>query len=230
MDMKKSRRLFNVVGLLVICGFVQTAAGQCPKIEISGNYSIMDGDVTSFSVSINGGDLRFTPKFDWVISAGKLKSGQGTSVIKVDTAGKGGQAITATVEIGGLPALCPRTSSISADVDKKPEATKIDEFGSVNEEDEMARLDNFALQLMNSPNDQGWVVVYAGESGKQAAAKAVIARIRTYLVKTRGVDASRIMTLEGMKKDNPSRELWLVPPGAAPPGQAPDKKKPVGKQ
>ena len=228
--MTKVSTLFHAVALTTLCGMLQTAAGQCPKIEISGNYSIMDGDVTSFSVSIDGGDVRFTPKFDWVVSAGKLKSGQGTSVIKIETTGTGGQTITATVEVGGLPEPCPKTSSISADVDKKPEATKVDEFESVNEEEEMARLDNFALRLMNSPIDQGFVVVYSSKSGKQSESKAVIERFRTYLVKTRGVDSSRVTTLDGGKKEKPGRELWLVPPGATPPGQGPEKKKPGEKQ
>ncbi len=228
--MKRALTLFYVATLFTLCGIGQTAAGQCPKIEISGNYSIMDGDVTSFSVSINGGDVRFSPKFDWTISDGKLKAGQGTSVIRVDTAGTGGQTITATVEVGGLPASCSRTSSISADIDRKPEATKVDEYGNVNDEDEMARLDNFALQLASNPNDQACVVVYAGKYGKSGDSKVAIGRIRSYLVKTRGVDSSRIVTMDGGKKENPTRELWLVPSGATPPGQVPDKKKAVEKE
>lgn len=221
--------LFYAAALFTLCGIGQTASAQCPKIEISGNYSIMDGDVTAFSVSINGGDVRFSPKFDWTVSAGKLKSGQGTSVVKIDTAGTGGKTITATVEVGGLPASCERTSSISADIDKKPEATKIDEYGTANEEEEMARLDSFALQLANDPTAQGWVIVYAGKSGKSGESKTAIERIRTYLVKIRGVDSSRIITMDSGKKENLSRELWLVPQGATAPGQISDKKKPAEK-
>ena len=229
--MRKPVASFYVVALITLCGLGQWASAQCPKIETSGTYTVMDGDVVTFSVSINSGDLRFSPKYDWTVSAGKLKSGQGTSVIKVDTTGTGGQTVTATVEIGGMPASCTNAASVSSDVDEKPRAKKIDEYGDVNEEDEMARLDNFAIQLMSSPGEQGYVIVYTGKTGKTGESKTAVERARTYLVKTRGLDSSRIVTVDGGKKDKPTRELWIVPAGAAPPGlSAPDKKKPSEKQ
>ena len=125
---------FYVVALVALCGHGQLASAQCPKIETSGTYTVMDGDVITFSVSVNAGDLRFSPKYDWTVSAGKLKSGQSTSVIKVDTTGTGGQTVTATVEIGGMPASCVKTASVSSDVDEKPKAKKIEEYGDINEE------------------------------------------------------------------------------------------------
>ena len=228
--MPKTTASFWVIALVVFCGLGQLASAQCPKIETSGTYTVMDGDLVTFSVSVNAGDLRFSPKYDWTVSAGKLKSGQGTSVIKVDTTGTGGQTVTATIEIGGMPASCTNTASVSSDVDEKPKAKKFDEYGDVNEEDEMARLDNFAIQLMNSPGEQGYVIAYAAKTGKTGESKTAVERARTYLVKTRGLDSSRIVTVDGGKKEKSTRELWIVPAGAAPPGLlATDKKKPAEK-
>ena len=221
---------FYVVALIALCVLGQLASAQCPKMETSGTYTVMDGDVITFSVSVNAGDLRFSPKYDWTVSAGKLKSGQGTSVIKVDTTGSGGQTVTATVEIGGMPASCGNTASVSSDVDEKPKAKKIEEYGDINEEMEMVLFDGFALHLANSPGDQGYVIAYAGKSGKAGESRAAVERARTYLVKNRGVDSSRITTVDGGKREKATRELWIVPAGATPPGQtAPDKKKPAEK-
>ncbi len=225
-NMKKTIASFYVIAILALCGLNQTAWGQCPKIETSGTYTVMDGDLIAFSVSLSGGDRNVSPKYNWIVSTGKLASGQGTSVIKVDTAGTGGQTVTASVEISGLVASCQRTASVSSDVDEKPKAVKVDEYGEVNEEDEMARLDNFAVQLMNRPGEQGYVIASAGKKSKNGETKTVIDRTRNYLVKMRGLDASRLVTVDGGKTENPIRQLWIVPAGAAPPVLlAADKKK-----
>ena len=205
-----------VAAIVAFCGLAQAASAQCPRIETSGNYTVMEGEMTTFSVSLNGGS-QVAPKFNWVVSAGKITSGQGTSVIKVDTTGTGGQMITATVEVTGLSASCTRTASVSSDIDARPQAKKVDEYGSINEEDEMARLDRFAIELQMEPLAQVYIVVYGSKKSKPAETKAAIERTRTYLVKTRGVESSRIVTASGGNRENPTYQLWLVPPGATPP-------------
>ena len=42
-------------------------------------------------------------------------------------------------------------------------------------------------------------------------------RVIEYLVNSRGIDKSRIRTIEGPKKDQLSKALWITPQGAAPP-------------
>ncbi len=224
--MKKTLASFYVIAIVAFCGLSQTILAQCPRIETSGTYTVVEGDLIAFSVSLNGGDRNVSPKYNWTVSAGKIKSGRSSSVIKVDTTGTGGQTITATVEILGLARSCPSTSSISSDVDARPKATKVDEYGDGNEEGEMARLDNFVIQLMNSPGEQGYVIVTAGKKSKTGETRAAIERTRTYLVKMRGIDPSRIVGVDGGKTENPMRQLWIVPAGAAPPElSAADRKK-----
>jgi hypothetical protein len=224
--MKKFAGSFYAIAIVGLFGLNQMASGQCPRIETSGTYTVVEGDLITFTASLNGGDRSGLSKYNWSVSAGKLASGQGTSVIKVDTTGTGGQTVTATVEIGGLAPACQHTASVSSDVDAKPKAVKVDEYGEVNEETEMLRLDGFAVQLQNSPGEQGYIIVSAGKKGKNGEARAVIERTRNYLVKMRGVEASRLVTMDGGKTDNPLRQLWIVPVGAAPPEfSAADKKK-----
>ena len=43
-----------------------------------------------------------------------------------------------------------------------------DDFGDIKCEDEMARLDNFAIQLQNDPQSKGAIMVF---TGKMAGAK-----------------------------------------------------------
>ena len=49
---------------------------------------------------------------------------------------------------------------------------KFDEFGDLNCEDEMARLDNFAIQLQNSSSDTGYIIFYGGRRFRGRSAEA----------------------------------------------------------
>src|SRR5438067_1597926 len=88
---------------------------------------------------------------------------------------------------------------------------KFDEFGNLNCEDEMARLDNFAVQLQNSPSMVGYVVAYGGRYGRRGEAWARASRIKSYLVKSRGLDAGRIAKINGGYMKSLTIDLWILP-------------------
>jgi hypothetical protein len=90
---------------------------------------------------------------------------------------------------------------------------KFDEFGDVTCEDELARLDNFTITVLNNPDSKAYVIVYGGRRGRRNEAKARAARMKFYLVKMRGMDAKRIVTLDGGFREELSTEFWLVRPG-----------------
>jgi hypothetical protein len=70
--------------------------------------------------------------FNWTVSAGKITNGQGTTLITVDITGAGGQSITATVEVGGIPDGCGNKASCSIIVCRGlPVARKFDEYGDL---------------------------------------------------------------------------------------------------
>jgi hypothetical protein len=64
-----------------------------------------------FQADVLGGDPTVQVTYTWSVNAGKISSGQGTSVITVDGSGVSGGSITATVSIGGHHPNCPNTAS-----------------------------------------------------------------------------------------------------------------------
>ena len=189
----------------------------CPTVSVSCPSEVDQGSAITFSSSLSG---NANVTYNWSVSAGTITSGQGTSSITVDTAGLAGQTVTATVELGGLDPVCSRTASCSTSV--KPLAavpTKFDEYGNIRFNDEKARLDNYAIQLQNQPGAQGYIIAYGTCAGE---AQARADRAKNYLVNTRGIDAGRIVTIDGGCRADLTVELWVVPTGATPPAASTD--------
>lgn len=97
------------------------------------------------------------------------------------------------------------------------QARKLDEFGNVTCEDELARLDNFTNELLSDVNAQGHLIVYGGRRGRRNEAKARAARMKFYLVRNRGLDAKRITTLDGGYREELTTELWVMRRGETAP-------------
>ena len=187
----------------------------CPNVSIYCPDVVQLGAPITFTASVSGGTPGVTPVYNWKISAGTILSGQGTPTITVDTAGLGGQPISATVEVAGYNLDC--RASCQAVVPAPPNPTKVDEFGEIARDDEKARLDAFAIELQNSPGAQGYIIAYGGRRSKYGDGRKRADRAKEYLVRTRGLDASRIVTVDGGTREMASTELWIVPSGAAPP-------------
>lgn len=100
--------------------------------------------------------------------------------------------------------------------------SKFDEFGDSNCEDEMARLDNFAVQLQNEPSARGVIIFYGGRRfrgrlPKRGEAAARAARIKPYLVQRRGIPTDQVIVIDGGFREKWHVELWVVPPSATMP-------------
>jgi len=205
------------------CPIATPTVAPCPTVTVSCPTELTAvGTPITFTANVSGGDSSVTPTYNWTVSAGTISGGQGTSSITVDTAGQAGQSITATVNVGGLAASCPASASCTSQVaGKNPESQKFDEYGNVNFNDEKARLDNYAIQLQNAPGTQGYIIAYGGRRGRTGEAQARADRAKNYLVNTRGVDAGRIVTVDGGFREDLAVELWLVPQGATPPTASP---------
>jgi hypothetical protein len=81
-----------------------------------------------------------------------------------------------------------------------------------------ARLDNFAIELQNEPGAQGYIISYNGPTrSHQDYAQKILGVAKNYLVQTRGIDASRIVTVDGGVRDDLTTVLFIVPSGAVPP-------------
>jgi hypothetical protein len=114
-----------------------------------------------------------------------------------------------------LLALAVCTSGIG-----RPQPNRaFDEFGDIKCEDEMARLDNFALQLQNEPTSKALIVVYGGRRfrgrlPKQDETDARAARLKTYLVERRGISKDRIMVVNWGYLEDFVVQLWNIPYGS----------------
>jgi hypothetical protein len=188
----------------------------CPEISIScptGDVTV--GSPATVSVDVRGGGNP-SVTYNWSVSSGQISSGQGTPSITIDTTTLGGQTVTATVEIGGLPPECDRTRSCSFTVStpEQPKCRIFDTYNDLRFNDEKARLDNFAIQLQQEPDAIGYYAIWGsceGE-GQRRADRAV-----AYLVNTRGIDASRIRTVVDPNcRETLTVELHICPPNATP--------------
>jgi len=94
---------------------------------------------------------------------------------------------------------------------------KLDEYGNIRWSDEKARLDNFAIEMQNSPTAQGYIFCYGGRVGRAGEALRRCSRARSYVNKHRGIEASRIVTIDGGYKEDLTVELWVLSSGATPP-------------
>lgn len=68
-----------------------------------------------------------------------------------------------------------------------------DEYGEITWENEMARLDNFAVQLQNVPVFVGYIFVYDGVHGCAGEAQARAIRAKRYLVEYRGIAWNQVI-------------------------------------
>jgi hypothetical protein len=184
----------------------------CPTVSVSCPSSVEQGSPITFTASVSG-DVNVT--YNWSVSAGTISSGQGTSSITVDTAGLGGQTVTATVELSGLDPSCSRTASCSTGIGVPPAACrKFDEYSDLPFNDEKARLDNLAIQLQQEPGAQAYYVIFGScDTEGEARSKRAV----DYLVNTRGIDAGRITVVNGGCRETLTVELWICPTGAGAP-------------
>lgn len=186
----------------------------CPTVSIICPNSRQPGQPLTFSSTLSGGLGNVTPAYTWTISNGRIIEGQGSSSITVDTAGLGGQTLTATLSIGGYSLDC--SANCSVQFPAPVTCRSFDEFPAVTRNDEKARLDNFAIELQNDPSANGYVIVNPGEHGRAGEVQTHSTRIVDYLVNYRHLDGRRIITVVGPARPDLMIHLWICPQGSAP--------------
>jgi hypothetical protein len=87
---------------------------DCPTIAVTCPDAPEAGKPLKFKANVVGGKPKFEISYNWTVDKGKITSGQGTSTIEVDLEGKDCQGVTATVELGGVDPKCPRAASCAA--------------------------------------------------------------------------------------------------------------------
>ena len=89
-----------------------------------------------------------------------------------------------------------------------------DQYGAIRWDDEMARLDNFAIQIQNQPNSIGLIVGVDASGGCPGEVKARAIRAKRYIVEHRGIPWNRVAwRVDG--HDTGSQTTLLIVPGEA---------------
>jgi hypothetical protein len=201
----------------------------CPyPVNISAPVSVNDGDLITFTSDVAySGSSPLT--YTWTVSPSEARivSGAGTATITVDSTGLGNQRVTATllVDDGSGEAQCRQhaqaATSVVAKIPPPVECKPFDQFPSVAFDDDKARLDNLAIELQNSPDSTAYIMIYAGRTSRAGQADKLGNRTMDYLTTQRGVDAQRIVIINGGYRESDFIEIWICPPGAKPPQPTP---------
>lgn len=221
-----------VITVIMLAGASATSAQQkqqaqpkCPVTKVTCPSEVYVKDTLTFTAQVSGGDPKVQPTYNWTVSAGTIQSGQGTSTIEVDTSEVAADStVNATVDLNGFDRSCgygSTASSCTSSVMKKAEARKMDEYGKLMPKDEEARLDNFMIEFMSDPTAQAHIISYNARTNRPGDAQKAADRAKDYLIKKRGLDASRVVTVTGGSREKPTVELWIVPTGAQLPKPTP---------
>lgn len=214
----KFPHIFLVVLILLATPFgaLAFASQQCQIVSVEVPAGeINEGNPLVFTAKLNAVVPTAKPEFKWTLSAGTITEGEGTGRITVETAGLGGQDVTATVEVSGISTACATVISKSVSIVAGPSCNRpLDEYGDIKFNDEKARLDNFVIHLFNEKSTTGYILAYAAKPGE--AAKRLL-RAKNYLVKVRKMNPDRIVTIDGGYRRDLVVTLIIAPEGAAPP-------------
>ncbi len=201
---------------------VQQKQSPCPVVKVICPDSFKEGEALVLKVEVRGGDPNVTPTFNWTLSAGTIASGQGTARIEIDTTEVSAEGtVTATVDVAGFSRECPTYASCTADMIKKIEARKLDEYSLLKPQEEETRLDRFVIELNSDPTAQGYIISYGGRKSFGGDAMKAATKAKKYLATKHGLDDSRVVIIDGGYREQPTIELWIVPSGALPPEPTP---------
>lgn len=96
-----------------------------------------------------------------------------------------------------------------------------DSFYFTTLEREKPILNDFARALQHAPERKGYILAYGGRVSCKGEAGQILELIKSYLVESRKVDASRIVIIGGGYREETTYQMWRVLPGAAGPRPAP---------
>jgi hypothetical protein len=201
----------------------------CPfPLNISAPKQVTEGEIITYTADVAYSGTN-SLRYNWKVtpSSARIISGQGSPTLTVDSTGLGSQRITATLtaDDGSSYPECSQTVqavSAVAPLEKKIiVAQEFDECNSCSLDDQKARLDNLAVELQNDPSTRAYILAYGGRMSPLGQVEKLMSRSRDYLITQRGIDASRIVVVNGGFREEDSVELWIVPSGAAAPKPTP---------
>lgn len=110
--------------------------------------------------------------------------------------------------------LCPAALARRQQQQQPAAARLVDSFGEVMITDLKARIDNFALELLQAPDAKGYVVAYGARNRFPGWPVRNARDSLQFLLDYRGIPAARLAVINGGLREDNRLELWVVPPGA----------------
>lgn len=184
----------------------------CPYIRIDGvPYVPPPASSLTFGARIQvDTNNKVKPRFVWHVSGGEIVSGQGTERITVSVPEGSKGEVVARVSLEGYSLDCPaQATTATARTTYGVNHVLWDEFGNIGEEYEKAILDNLAIILQGDPRLQVHIVFYGGRFSPPGEALRRADRAKDYLVNTHGMDAQRVISVNGGYRNDVSGEYWL---------------------
>jgi len=187
-----------------------------PQISCSANpATVRSGEASTINCTCTNPDNR-SLSYAWNTSAGTL-SGSGASET-LDTAGLGSGPVsvrTTCTDDRGLSDATTSTVNVEAPP-PVPQPSKLGEcdFKTARVDNKCkAVLDDVALRLQRDADAKAVIVGNAGAKEAKTMAAQRATNAKTYLVKEKGIDASRIEVRTGMSGEKKA-DFYLVPAGA----------------
>jgi hypothetical protein len=206
----------------------------CPyDVRVDSPSEVTEGDLVTFAAQnavVGGTAAALTYLWKVSPSNAKITSGQGTDSITIDTSGLGDETVIAELDVTSgdqwVDTSCRQRTIAETRVKKMTppppiDPLRIDEFDSRSFDDDKARLDNFAIELQNRPDAQGYIIVYQGTGKKALDAEKLARRSLNYLSREKGVDPRRLSTTAGGTRTKTGYEFWIIPAGAGYPSPTP---------
>ena len=192
--------------LLTPCLAQQNAT--CPAIEVSGPSGIVEvGETARYTVRVSPFDGSSKITYTWSLSAGEIKSGQGTTELEVIQ--PSACPITATVHVGGLPDGCPAYSSETATCcGPVPLAENLGTFTGTLTKKNLATLKDTISNNSRRDYVQFYLLIYGTDERDVERRKLKI--------KTLFPNSDRITYVDAGGSDD-KVVVWAVPAGAIPP-------------
>ena len=201
----------------------------CPfPVNVSAPQQVNDGEIITFNADVSySGTSPVNYKWKVTPSTARITSGLNSPTLTVDSTGLGGHRIVATLiaDDGSSDPACSQSAQGVAVIVPLPKivltAKEFDECNSCTFDDQKARLDNLAVELQHDPSTRAYIIAYGGRTSPVGQVEVLMSRARDYLVSQRGIDASRLVVVNGGFREEDSVELWMVPSGAKPPQATP---------
>ena len=113
----------EIKGLNAACSMIKSASfavkSDCPTFALESPATpVEEGQPAVLTAKVAGSGAKHVT-FYWMVSAGKIRRGQATAAIEVDTNKLGGVGILAAVELGGLAPSCKMSEVVAVMIAKK---------------------------------------------------------------------------------------------------------------